>query len=80
MYFYTNSPHVFKNSKAGFLNSKIITIPDKFCEKYYLPSNVANCEHLKDILNEDKNIDLKLASKLCEEYLDSSNHFQKNAS
>lgn len=63
--------------KAEFLNNKIVTIPNKFVEKYSLPSNVATCQHLKDVVNEDKNINLKLVPNLGEEYLDSSNHFQK---
>ena len=77
LYFYADSPHAFKNTKAGFLRNKIITIPDNFVVKYALPSNIADSEHIKDVLTEDKDIDLKLAPKLREEYLDGSNHFQK---
>lgn len=54
LYFYADLSHAFKNTKAGFLNNKIITIPDKFCEKYSLPSNVANSEHLKTYLTRTK--------------------------
>lgn len=70
-------PHAFKNAKAGFLSNKIVTIPDKLVKKYSLPSNVVNCQHLKDVINKDKNNNLKLAPKSRNEYINSNNHFQK---
>lgn len=77
LYFYADVPHAFKNAKARFVNHNIVTIPDQFVKRYSLSSNIAKCKHLDDVINEDKSIDLKLAPQLREEYLDSSNHFQK---
>ena len=54
LYFYADSPHAFKNAKAGFLKNKIIIIPDNFVAKYALPSNIADSEHVKDVIKEDK--------------------------
>lgn len=77
LYFYADAPHAFKNTKAGILNNSIVIIPNKFVEKHSLPTNVVNSKHIKDVVNEDKNIELKLAPKLREEYLNTKDHFQK---
>ena len=77
LYFYADSPHAFKNAKAGFLSNEIITIPDNFVTNYGLPTNVVQSKHVYDVINVDKSNDLKLAPKLREEYLNCSNHFKK---
>ena len=53
-------------------------IPDEYIQLYSLPTNVAKSEHIKDLLDRQKDLfDLKLAPKLEEKYLDRSGHFQK---
>ena len=59
------------------MNNRKVIIDDYFVKKYALPTNIAKAEHLKDIVEEDKSHELKLAPKFQEEYLNTNNHFQK---
>lgn len=76
LYFYSDVPHALKNVKTGFVNNKTITIPDNFVNRFALPTNLASCSHLNDVLTAE-NCDIKLAPKLRSEYLSRNNHFQK---
>ena len=77
LYFYADSPHAFKNAKSGFLTVSEITLPNDFVVYYCLPSSTVKKDYLYELINEDKNLELKLAPKLTEECVNTKNHFQK---
>lgn len=77
LYFFHDVSHGIKNFKEGLMNHKTIVIPDSFVNKYSLPSNKANAQHVYELLEEQKGSELLLATKLKEEYIDRSKHFQK---
>lgn len=77
LYFYADGPHAFKNARTSFLNNESVRINEKFAHNKGLPGNVAKSKHYKDVVEEDKNNELKLAPKLREDNLNTKNHFQK---
>lgn len=68
-------PHCFKNIKNGFLNNKYIKVSQTFVAKYNLPTNLVEISHLQQLIETQKDLDFMLAPKLCEEYLNTNNHF-----
>lgn len=77
LYFFHDVCHAFKNFKEGMLNNETIMIPDHYVKSNDLPTNIASSRHFYELLNNQKNSDLKLAPKLSDDYLDRSKHFQK---
>lgn len=59
------------------LNNVTIVIPDHYVKLYDLPTNIASLKHFNELLNTQKDFDLKLAPKLRDDYLDRSKHFQR---
>lgn len=59
------------------LNNKYIEISQTFVDKYNLPSNLVKMSHLQELVETQKDLDFMLAPKLCEEYLNTNNHFLK---
>lgn len=77
LFFYADTPHLFKNIVSGLLKNSMITVPQHLVQKYNLPTNVVKSSHLKDVVEADKDSDLKLVPKLPQDYLQNTNHFQK---
>ena len=77
LFFFHDASHAFKNLKEGMMNNKDILIPQKYVTLYNLSNNVASSSHLHKLLEVQNDLDLKLAPKLCDNYLNTKNHFQK---
>lgn len=71
-----DAPHLFKNIKNMFITNKIIEIPKHIQDKFNLPTNLIKAEHVYDLINYQKDLEIKLAPKLSEEDM-SPNHYQK---
>lgn len=59
------------------MNHVNVTIPAKFVDKYNLPTNTLSSKHFTKLINAQKDLQLSLAPKLLEDYLDRSKHFLK---
>lgn len=77
LYFFHDTAHAFKNFKEGMLSNKIITIPDKYVQKFKLPNNQANAYHFNDLIKMQDNNELLLAHKLKDEQVSGKRHFRK---
>lgn len=77
LFFFHDASHAFKNLKEGFLNCGTIIIAEKYVKLYNLPTNTANSNYFKRIIDENKEFDLKVAPKLHEELIEKDRHFSK---
>lgn len=77
LYFFHDASHAYKNLKEGLLNNVIVTILDEYATFYNLPTNAASSEHLRKLLEAQKNLHFQMIPKLRDEYLDRRSHFQK---
>lgn len=74
--FNANAAHVLKNIKGQLLNSIVFTLSDATVSEHNLPSKDVKLEHVRAVLEFDKERELKLAPKLSEAHV-SSGHFTK---
>jgi len=77
LYFFHDVCHAFKNFKEGMLNNVTIVIIDYYVKLYTLPTNIASSKHFNELLNTQKDTDLKLVSKLKHDYLVRYKYFQR---
>ena len=76
LYFLADVPHIIKNLKSAFINGLAIYLTERVCRENKLTSNIVNLEAVKDLMEFQKDSDLKLAPSLKESMLKPS-HFDK---
>ncbi|XP_034048143.1 uncharacterized protein LOC117529457 isoform X2 [Thalassophryne amazonica] len=76
LYFLADVPHVFKNIKASLVNGQTFTLPDSLVREHGLNSHHVSIEPLKDLVDFQDDLDLKLAPKLTKAAL-TPTHFDK---
>lgn len=78
LYFFPDAVHIFKNIRCCLVTNRLFKLSDNIVNKYQLPSNKVLIDHIKDLANFQKDIELKPARKLNDENLDLKNqHFGK---
>lgn len=69
-------PHVFKNLKNMLVTNKIVTISDRTKEKFDLPTNRVEANHILELSQYQETLAFQLAPKLTEEDF-FADHFKK---
>lgn len=70
LYFLADVPHLIKNLKQALLTHKRLFLLKEIVEAHNLPSNYVSVDHVADLLEFQRNKDLKLAPKLTDVILD----------
>lgn len=64
LFFFADGPHLIKNLRTAIIKNKLIVLPEKFAKSHQLSSYIVKCSHLEELINEQENLDIKLAPKL----------------
>lgn len=69
LYFFADAPHLLKNLRTAIINNKLIALPEQFIQTHQLSSCVVQFSHLEELIQEQENLDFKIAPKLNKEVI-----------
>ncbi|KYN22677.1 THAP domain-containing protein 9 [Trachymyrmex cornetzi] len=69
LFFFADGPHLLKKLRAAIIANKQILLPEEFTEIYQLSSRIVKFSHFQNLVNEQENMDYKIAPKLNNEVI-----------
>ena len=76
LYFIADVPHVIKNLRTSFVNGNELELPENIVSSHNLSSNRVSLLPVKDLIEFQEHLDIKLAPNLTKATIEPS-HFQK---
>jgi len=69
LFFFADEPHLLKNLRAAIISNKFIVLLEKFAKTCQLSLCIVKFSHFQELVNEQENLDFKIAPKLNKEII-----------
>lgn len=75
--FIADVPHLFKRIRLALTTHRFIFLPEDIVKEFNLPTNVVSTEHIKELVDFEKGLELKVAFRLRESDLGKVGQYEK---